>query len=122
MDDKYYVVISIIVLILIIAVDDVRIMHWKSKADTGRCAVEYWKSQADEYKQAIKVHRSQRLDDRCWIDDYDLYAVLGDEPHEVDTRLPPKEEFMQNCARFHECRQLTATPEEAVKLYKKERT
>lgn len=57
----------------------------------------------NELEAAIKNHRDQRGDDRCWVDDQELYQVLGDE--KANTALPPKEIFMENCARFHASRQ-----------------
>lgn len=56
-----------------------------------------------ELEAAIRNHRDQRGDDRCWIDDQELYQVLGDV--KANTALPTKEVFMENCARFHATRQ-----------------
>ena len=52
---------------------------------------------------AIRNHRDQRGDDRCYLDDAELYSVLGES--EAVTVLPPKEVFLANCARFHASRQ-----------------
>jgi hypothetical protein len=71
----------------------------------------------DQLESAIRKHRSQLLDDRCYLDDAELYAVLNDGVV-ADTRLPPKETFMSNCSHFWECRQATDSPEEALKLYR----
>lgn len=65
---------------------------------------------------AIRKHRDQRGDDRCWLDDLELYAVLGDE--QPDLTLPLREEFLSNCSRFWECRQRHTDPEAAIEEYK----
>lgn len=69
-----------------------------------------------ELEAAIRKHRDQRGDDRCWLDDQELYTVLGDKP--ADFTLPPREEFLGNCARFWECRQRHADPVVALAEYK----
>jgi hypothetical protein len=56
-----------------------------------------------ELETAIRKHRDQRGDDRCWLDDHDLYAHVGI-PADHDSRLPPKEEFLESCQRFWEQR------------------
>lgn len=56
-------------------------------------------------KAAVREHMEQSGDDRCWIDDEALYAKLGLDVDELNTALPPKEEFLSNCARFHASRQ-----------------
>lgn len=52
-------------------------------------------------RNSIRHHRDQRGDDRCWMDDQELYAVLP-ERKQADPKLPPKEEFLGNCARYCE--------------------
>jgi hypothetical protein len=54
-------------------------------------------------RKGIRNHRDQKNDDRCWLDDYALYALLGED--QPNTALPPTEEFMANCRRFCESRQ-----------------
>ena len=49
---------------------------------------------------AIKLHHSKRGDDRCWMDDENLYAAVGLKP--VYTLLPPRKEFLESCARYCE--------------------
>lgn len=71
-----------------------------------------------QLETAIQKHRDQRGDDRCWLDDLELYAVLGDGA-EADLTLPPREEFLGNCARFFECRQRNADHRAAVAEYRK---
>ncbi len=59
-----------------------------------------------ELEAAIRKHRDQRGDDRCWIDDLDLYRNLEDtRPGELDITLPPKCEFLQSCERYWTQRQ-----------------
>jgi hypothetical protein len=56
-----------------------------------------------ELEAAIRKHRDARGDDRCWLDDLDLYAVLGDavEPSNAE---PPRDTFLANCQRFYDAR------------------
>lgn len=56
-------------------------------------------------KAAVREHARQLGDDRCWLDDEQLYAAAGIDIDETQTALPPKEEFLGNCARYHESRQ-----------------
>jgi hypothetical protein len=63
---------------------------------------------ADEHERlqaAIRKHRDQKGDNRCWMDDQDLYAALGAESIHADTSLPPREEFLESCRRFYAQRQ-----------------
>lgn len=46
-----------------------------------------------------KLHRDQRGDNRCAYDDDDLYAAVFPEDPLPDTSLPPREEFLESCAR-----------------------
>ncbi len=50
-------------------------------------------------RAAIAEHRAQKADDRCWLDDLKLYAVLDDEV-EPDNRVGDKYLMLANCARF----------------------
>lgn len=54
-------------------------------------------------KAAVRHHASQLDDDRCWLDDQELYAAAGIDCK--DAALPSKEEFLANCARYHASRQ-----------------
>lgn len=65
-------------------------------------------AERDKLKDAIRNHRDQKGDDRCYLDDAELYAVLGE--GEATTTLPPKEQFLANCARFHASRQKPGEP------------
>jgi ribosomal protein S27AE len=57
----------------------------------------------DKLRAAIIKHRDQRGDDRCWLDDLDLYAVL-DDGVQADNSMPPREGFLANCARYYDNR------------------
>lgn len=54
-------------------------------------------------RTSIRKHRDYRGDDRCHLDDGELYAVLpeGDTRPEKDTAVT-----IENCQRFIECRQI----------------
>ena len=71
-------------------------------------------------RSGVRKHRDQRLDDRCWMDDIELYEVLpeGIEPSYVDLRLLPKDVMLRNCEHYIECRSASLTPEEAIEKYK----
>lgn len=49
---------------------------------------------------AIRKHRDQRGDDRCWIDNEELYAVLPEGFVRTDLALHTPEEMLPNCKRF----------------------
>ena len=52
-------------------------------------------------RAAIRLHRDQRGDDRCWLDDEALYAILpeGHVPPERDTQVE-----LERCRQYIECR------------------
>lgn len=52
----------------------------------------------ESLRAAVSKHHAQRLDDRCFLDDEDLYAAFGLPPADVST--PPKEKMLANCERF----------------------
>jgi hypothetical protein len=55
----------------------------------------------DENKRlraAIKKHHEQRADDRCFLDDAELYAAVGLAP--ADVRVGDKDAMLANCKRF----------------------
>lgn len=62
------------------------------------------KEYINKLENAIREHRDQKGDDRCWLDDRDLYAVLPEGNKDISS-LPPAEEFLGNCKRFHASRQ-----------------
>jgi hypothetical protein len=58
-----------------------------------------------ELEAAIRLHRDQKGDDRCWIDDLSLYSVLPEGCANADLRLHTPEEMLANCKRFIASRQ-----------------
>jgi hypothetical protein len=60
--------------------------------------------------EAIRKHRDQRGDDRCWLDDRELYIALGEPFTERWSALPPPEEMLANCRRFIASRQPGGVP------------
>src|ERR1051325_11542175 len=59
------------------------------------CAVDKWNSQI-LYK-AILTHQSQHADDRCWMDDQELYKAAG---LVGDNHVGNPEAMLENCKRF----------------------
>lgn len=68
------------------------------------------KTRVEELEDAIRKHRDQKGDDRCWMDDQELYAVLRDGVV-ADQRLPPEKEMLENCKRYIKLRR---HPEEPI--------
>ena len=72
-------------------------------------------------RDAIRKHRDQRGDDRCWMDDEELYRVLpeGYTPPARDSAVQ-----LENCKRFIACRENPATyyvsPEREIERLKKQ--
>jgi hypothetical protein len=74
--------------------------------DHAIAAVREAADEIDRLRAAIRSHRDQRGDDRCWMDDCELYNSLG-EPVPVEySALPPKADFLASCERFYEQRQV----------------
>lgn len=65
--------------------------------------ISYYKGQAERYRRAIIRHRRYRADDRCWLDDQELYKVLGD-GNLGDFHVGDKQAMLRNCERFLESR------------------
>jgi hypothetical protein len=53
-----------------------------------------------ERRRVIREHRDEKLDDRCWLDDYRVWIMLGDSP-----TAPPRpaslEEGMKKCREYY---------------------
>ncbi|MBX4187829.1 MAG: hypothetical protein KW793_01695 [Candidatus Doudnabacteria bacterium] len=51
-----------------------------------------------ERRNSIREHRDQKLDDRCWVDDYSVWKYLENSP-----AIPPlcKEQAMKRCELFY---------------------
>lgn len=54
-------------------------------------------------RNAIREHRAQKADDRCWLDDVELYSALCD-GQMPDPRVGDKAAMLANCSRFIERR------------------
>ena len=62
------------------------------------CWVAFQHAQGEQLLAAIRRHHSQRADDRCFLDDIELYAAAGLDP--ADTRVGNKDAMLENCKRF----------------------
>jgi hypothetical protein len=52
-----------------------------------------------ERRSVLRDHREQRGDDRCWADDYLVWAMVEDAP-DLPKKLPNFEETMKLCENF----------------------
>lgn len=61
----------------------------------------------ESLRVAIREHRDARGDDRCWLDDIELYKALGEDevPEAMQLALPNREAFLGRCAQYWEHRQ-----------------
>lgn len=80
------------------------------------------KQEARKLAEAIRKHRDQRGDDRCWMDDEELYRSLpeGYTPPARDSAVE-----LKNCERYIACRHNPATeyvsPEREIEVLRAER-
>lgn len=71
--------------------------------------------EVERLRAAIRKHRDQRGDDRCWMDDEELYAVLseGYTPPKRDTSIE-----LKNCEKYiasrHDPRVTYTSPEREI--------
>lgn len=78
--------------------------HWGHEWVTGR-VMELTErlfeanAERDKLAEAIRIHRSQKADDRCWMDNDKLYEALGD-GIKGDHRVGDKGAMLHNCERF----------------------
>lgn len=56
--------------------------------------------EVERLKAAIRKHRDQRGDDRCYLDDYELYAAIGEPIPEHACQLCDPAMMLENCRRF----------------------
>jgi hypothetical protein len=57
-------------------------------------------------EDAIRDHRDARGDDRCWLDDIELYKALGEPvPEDMELALPNRDAFLTRCGKYFEHRQ-----------------
>lgn len=61
-------------------------------------------AEVDRLKAAIRKHRDQHGDDRCFLDDYELYAALGEPIPDHACRLDDPCTMMANCVRYIQSR------------------
>jgi hypothetical protein len=54
-------------------------------------------------RNSIREHRDAKGNDRCWLDDVELYQKLP-ENIQADFTLPEKKEFLKNCEAYHKNR------------------
>jgi hypothetical protein len=67
-----------------------------------------WRERCDRItilENAIRKHRDQKADDRCWMDDAELYAALGDGNVGDNGCIGDPVAMLENCKRFiqHRC-------------------
>jgi hypothetical protein len=62
------------------------------------------KYEVQRLRDAIRLHRDEQGHGRCWLDDQQLYQVLP-EQQAAQFALPPRAEFLENCARYWQERQ-----------------
>lgn len=74
------------------------------------------RSAITERRKQIRNHRDQKGDDRCWIDDYQVWTMLDDTPPEPTEPLP-FDEAMKCCQDFYVWRRsetVDAVPSDAI--------
>lgn len=74
-----------------------KIMCDQRDAALARCAE--LKEQCDKLFAAIQKHYAQKADDRCWLDDVELYKAAGLPTGDYDKVGSPSE-MLKNCERF----------------------
>ena len=57
-----------------------------------------YKLEYEKLLAAVKKHHQQRSDDRCWMDDYELYKEAGLPSH--DPSVGNGYDMLLNCVRF----------------------
>lgn len=79
---------------------------WGSEIDFMQDEILDLETDYNRIKDAIRDHRDARGDDRCWVDDVDLYKSLGEEVPEPEAlALPNKEAFLSRCIKYWNHRQ-----------------
>jgi hypothetical protein len=73
--------------------------------DYTDCLIDTLRHRVDELEAAIRTHRDYRGHNRCFLDDYELYQVLGDPINLADFVLPPEAEFLACCYDYYRQRQ-----------------
>lgn len=68
--------------------------------------IDYANDKLAALEQAIRNHRDARGDDRCWLDDINLYKALGEPvPPGMELALPNRDAFLKRCEQYFEYRQ-----------------
>lgn len=75
-----------------------------------RSVYDLFRDEIKSLRDAIRKHRDQRGDDRCWLDDQELYKVLPEGIGDADTRLCTPDIMLENCKRFIASRHNPAIP------------
>ncbi|HLC52149.1 MAG TPA: hypothetical protein VJI98_02800 [Candidatus Nanoarchaeia archaeon] len=65
--------------------------------------VKQLKQEIIKLHETIRRHRDAKGNDRCWLDDVELYQLLP-EGQEAEFTLPEKNEFLKNCEIYWENR------------------
>lgn len=74
--------------------------HWGDGFSDARSALRRVVEERDRLREAIRKHRDQRADDRCWLDDLELYEAL-EEPVPADVScVGDRKEMLANCERY----------------------
>lgn len=76
----------------------------KHDVDLSEMPIEKLREEIVVLRNAVRLHRDERGNDRCWIDDARLYGALP-EKIGATSQLPQWPEFQANCRRFWELRQ-----------------
>lgn len=63
-----------------------------------------------QLRKAIRKHRDQCGDDRCWLDDEELYAMLPEGKGTADTRLNDPAVMLECCKQYIQHRHNPAVP------------
>ena len=77
-------------------------------ADLASLSTEQLRAEVLALRNAVRLHRDEKGNDRCWVDDARLYGSLPERKGAV-SQLPPWSEFKTNCRRFWESRQCAGT-------------
>jgi hypothetical protein len=66
--------------------------------------LEWCVAEIERLRDGIRRHRDAEGDDRCWLDDRDLYELLPEGLADHAPALPPRGEFLRSCERYWEQR------------------
>ena len=55
-------------------------------------------------RNAIRQHRDKTGHELCWLNDFELWKVLGEDARYPHDSLPVREEFLKQCSVFYESR------------------